>query len=41
MSAPSSKPSLPSDAQRLAKVVAALAQYSRREAEQYIAEGSP
>jgi len=32
---------IPSDAQRLAKVVAALAQYSRREAEQYIAEGSP
>ncbi|AMO22585.1 RNA-binding protein S4 [Ramlibacter tataouinensis] len=32
-------PTLPGDAQRLAKVVAALVPCSRREAEQYIAEG--
>lgn len=39
MNTPSTPPPAPDDAQRLSKVVAALARCSRREAEQYIAEG--
>src|SRR5215468_4694730 len=39
MATPSSMPPAPGDAQRLAKVVAALVPCSRRDAEQYIAEG--